>query len=120
MHKSINCRDCHGFVGKDVFPSSKCAICGNHDGSPLVSGGDQLEENAGFCLILVDVGDIVEHDQIILVEFVDSAFESQIAPSALEPLDEIGGSGEENPKAVFNQCSPQSRPQVGFAGAWRT
>jgi hypothetical protein len=37
--------------------------------SPLVTGADQFEQHAGLRLILGDIGEIVENQQVIFVEF---------------------------------------------------
>jgi hypothetical protein len=117
MNEPVDGRDGHRFVGKEAIPSAKWAICGNHDGSLLVSGRDKLEEYAGFGLVFVDIGYVVEDDEIVLVEFVDGAFKSEIAPCALEFLDEIGGPGEENPEAVFDQGRAEGGTKMRLSGA---
>jgi hypothetical protein len=45
-------------------------------GPPLVARGDQLEQDAGFGLILGDVGDVVEDQQIVAVELGDAALQT--------------------------------------------
>ena len=40
------------------------------------AGGDQLEQDTGLGLIFGDVGDIVEDQQLVLVQFDDGSFDS--------------------------------------------
>jgi hypothetical protein len=64
----------------------------NQHRSPLISRADQFEQNAGFHLILGDIGEIVANQQVILVELGDSRLEYEIASRDLEFLHELGGS----------------------------
>ena len=62
---------------------------------PLVSGADEFEQDAGFGLILGDVGEVVEDEQMIFVELGDGTFEGELAARELKFLHEFRGSGEE-------------------------
>ena len=42
---------------------------------PLVTGAGQLEQHAGFRLILGEVREVVEDQQAVFVEFGDDSFE---------------------------------------------
>jgi hypothetical protein len=68
-------------------------VGGDQQGSPLVSGPDEFEQDAGFSLILGDIGEVVEDQQVVLVELGDGGFESEFAAGDLQPLDEIGWFG---------------------------
>ena len=42
----------HRLVGEDLSPFAERLVGGDQQGSPLVSGADELEQDAGFGLIL--------------------------------------------------------------------
>jgi hypothetical protein len=46
----------HRLVGEDLSPFAERLVGGDQQGSPLVSGTDELEQDAGFGLILGDPG----------------------------------------------------------------
>lgn len=54
--------------------------------SAFVASADQLEEGRRFSLIFGQVGKIIEHQQMIFVEFGDRALESELAAGDLERL----------------------------------
>jgi len=64
MDKAIDGGECHCLVGEDLAPFAERLIGRDQHRSPLVTCGDQLEQYAGFGLILGDVGDVVEDEQI--------------------------------------------------------
>jgi len=65
------------------FPIRRRLIGGDQHRSPLVSRADQFEQNAGFRLILGDIGEVVEYQQMIFVELGDRRLEHEIAPRDL-------------------------------------
>ena len=54
-------------------------------------------------MILGDVGEIVEDEQIEAVAAIDGSFERELAACDLEPLDQIGGAGEEHALTLLEQ-----------------
>lgn len=50
----------HGLIGKDFPPFAEGLICCDEQGAPFVACADEFEEDAGFGLILGDIGEIVE------------------------------------------------------------
>ena len=86
----------------------------------LVSCRDQLEEHACFRLVLGDVGEIIEDEQVVLVEFVDGGFELQFPAGNLELLHEIGGPGEQDPLSVLDQRKADSSSKMALSSAGRT
>ena len=94
VHDAIDGGERHGLIGEDFSPFAEGLICGDEQGSALVSRADQFEQNARLRLVLGDIGEIVEDQQMIFVEFGDCGFEGEIAARDLKFLDEIGGSGE--------------------------
>lgn len=85
--------------------------------SAFVAGADQLEQNAGLGLILGPVGEIVENQQVIFIEFGDRRFEHEIAARDLEFLHEVGGSDEQHAPALFDQGHAERRRQMRFSAA---
>ena len=103
--------------GKTRIPGAEGLVGGDEHGSSLVSGGDQLEEDAGFGLALLHVGEIVEDQEVILVEFLDGGGEAQLLAGGLQLLDEIGGAGEEHAIAIVDEGMTESGPEMAFADA---
>ena len=60
MDEPIDGGDCHGLVGEDCVPSAEGLVGGDHDGTPLVARGDQLEQRTGLGLIVSGAGEITE------------------------------------------------------------
>src|SRR5215203_2561490 len=67
MDKAVDGSECHSLIGKDLAPFAKGLVGRDQHGSALIPCGDQLEQYAGFGLILGDVGDVVEDKQIVAV-----------------------------------------------------
>src|SRR5271163_3767554 len=103
MDEAINSSKCHRLVGKDLAPFAKWLIGRYQHGFPLVTCGDQLEQYAGFGLVLGDIGDVVEDKQIVAIEFGDRTFERELAAGDLELLHQIGGAGKQHAPSVLDQ-----------------
>src|SRR5712691_6764675 len=108
VDEAIDDGERHRLVGEDLSPFAEGLVGGDQQGSPLVSGTDEFEQDAGFGLILADIGEVVEDQQVVLVELGDGGFESEFAAGDLQPLDEIGGSGEQDAPAVFDEGEAES------------
>jgi len=117
MDKAIDGGQRHSLVGEDLAPFSKWLIGGDQHRSTLVTCGDQLEQDAGFGLILGDVGDVVEDEQIVAVELGDSAFECQLATRDLQLLHEISGAGKQHAPSILDQGEPERCRQMALAAA---
>jgi len=48
------------WVGEDLVPAAEGLVGRDGDAAVFVAPGDQFEEDAGFSLILVGTGDVVE------------------------------------------------------------
>ena len=108
VNKAVDDGERHRLVGEDFSPFAEGLVGGDQQGSPLVSGTDEFEQDAGFGLILGDIGEVVEDQQMVFVELGDGGFESKFAAGDLQPLDEIGGSGEQDAPAVFDEGEAES------------
>src|SRR3546814_9989435 len=75
----------------DLVPCRKWLVGGNGERVAFVAVGDELEQGAGLDLVLADVGQIVEHDEIELVELVEHGGQAEVAARGLELLDHVGG-----------------------------
>ena len=69
MDEAVDGGDSHGFVGEDLIPAAEGLVGRDGDAAIFIAPSDQFEEDAGFSLILVGIGDVVEDDQVELVEF---------------------------------------------------
>ena len=94
--------------GKTLLDASNWLIGGDQHRSSLVAAADQLEQHAGFGLILADIGDVVEDQQVILVELGERAFEGELAARDLQALDEIAGADEQHPPSCSTRASPMA------------
>ena len=65
----------HGLIREDLVPATEGLVGGDGDAAVFVAPGDQLEEDTGFGLVLVGIGDVIEDDQVELVEFGESSLE---------------------------------------------
>ena len=119
VHEAVDGRERHGLVWEDLAPFAEWLVGGNEHGAALVARADQLEEHAGLGLVLADIGDVVEDQQVILVEFRDGAFEREFPARHLQPLNEIGGAHEEYAPAVFDEPQADGGGQMALAGAGR-
>jgi hypothetical protein len=96
VHQPVDGGECHGRVGEDAVPIAEGLICRDCDGTSFISGTDQFKQDAGFGLVLGDVGEVIENDQLVFVEAGDGCLESEFAARDLQLLDQIGGAGEEH------------------------
>jgi hypothetical protein len=60
MNESVDGGERHGLIWKDLAPFAERLIGCDQHGAPLVAASDQLEQHAGFGLILADVDDVIE------------------------------------------------------------
>src|SRR6267378_4490995 len=115
MDEAVDDSHGHCLIREDLAPFAKGLIGGDQQRSPLVAGADEFEEHAGFGLVLGDVGKVIEDQQVVFVELGNGGFESELAAGNLQSLDEIGGAGEQNAPAVFDQREAESCRKVALA-----
>jgi len=73
MHQPTDGGQCFIAGSRKILPHSpKRLICSDHDRAPLVTCGDQFEQNAGFGLVLGDVRQIIEAQRVVLSASVAS------------------------------------------------
>ena len=119
MDEAVDGGERHGLIGEDFAPLAERLVGRDQHGSPLISRSDQLEQYAGLSLILGDVGDVVEDEEIVAVEFGDRVFKRQFAAGDLKPLHKIARASEEHPPAVFDEGETERGREMAFAHAGR-
>ena len=108
MNEAIDGGERHGLVREDLAPFTEWLVGCDQHGSSLVTRSNQLEQNAGFGLILGDVGEVVEDQQVVAVELGNGALQSELASRDLQPLHEIGGACEEHALPFSIRASPMA------------
>ena len=103
VHQAVDGGDGHGGLGEDLVPLAERLVGGDQQGALLVTCADQFEQDAGLGLILGDVGKIIEHEEVKLVELPDGGLECQLAACGLQALSEIGGASEQHAVAVLDE-----------------
>ena len=83
VHQPVDGGQGHGRVWEDAVPIAEGLICRDGDGSSFISGTDQFKQDAGFGLVLGDVGEVIEDYELVLVEAGDCCLESEFAPRDL-------------------------------------
>lgn len=72
LNQSIDGSDGHRGIWEDLIPGAEWLVDGDHDRSSLVAGTDKLEQHRSLGLVLLEIGEIVEDDEVIYVELLDS------------------------------------------------
>ncbi len=86
VHGAVDSGDRHGLVGEDALPGAEGLVGGDQQRPALVPGGDQLEQDGGLGLAPLDVGEVVEDQQVVLVELLDGAREREVLARRLQTL----------------------------------
>ena len=95
-------------VWKDLPPSAEGLVCGHKVGASPISGADELEQDGGFRLVFADIGEVVEDQQVEAIKPVDGGLEGKFPTRQLEPLHQVGGSGEPHAPDFSTSTSPMS------------
>lgn len=120
VNEPVDGSDSHCLIQKNGIPTAEWLVGGDHDGAPFVSGRDEFEQDAGLCLVLADVGQVIEDEQVEAVEPGDLLGQGQGLTCGLQTLDEIGGSGEEDPVSARDELVADGGCGVALAGTGRT
>jgi hypothetical protein len=88
-----------------VLPIAERLVGRDEQESAFMAGGDQLEHHTGLGLIVGNVGDVVEDQQVVLVEFGDGGFEPQL-PARHDPVARDRQTGSEKPTAGGGAVGP--------------
>ena len=107
------------FVGEHLVPRAEGLVCGDQQGAPLVARRDEFEEYAGLGLVILDIGDVVEDQEVEAVEPGQHGFQGELAARDLEALDQIGGSGEQDAVSVLDQGEADGGRQMALADSAR-
>src|SRR4029077_13089773 len=84
VHQAVDGGDGHGGIGEDRIPGAEGLVCGDQQGPALVAGGDQLEDDGGLGLALLDVGQVVEDEQMVFVELLDGGRQLEVLAGGLQ------------------------------------
>ena len=84
MNEAIDRGEGHGGVGEDLAPFAEGLVGGDQQRSTLIASAYQLEQNAGLGLVLGDIGEVVEDQQVMFVEFGDRRLGGEIAARSLK------------------------------------
>ena len=76
--QAVDGGDRHAWVGEHGVPGAWRLVGGNQDRAPLVSCAGEFKQDGGLGLVLLDVGDVVEDEQVVFVEFFNGACEFQL------------------------------------------
>jgi hypothetical protein len=119
VHEAIDGSDGHGRIGEHGVPLREWLVRGDQHAATLVPAADEFEQDRGFGLILPDIGQVVEHQQVVAVEPGDGGFEGQCLARGLQALHQVGGPGEQHAVAILDQGTADGGGDVGLAGARR-
>jgi hypothetical protein len=61
------------------------------------------------------VGEVIKDQEVEFVELGNGGFESELATGNLQPLDEIGGAGEQHAPAIFDKSEAERCRKVALA-----
>src|SRR5271169_4666582 len=117
MDEAVDDSDRHSLIGENLAPLAKGLVGSDNERSTLVPGADEFKEHAGFSLVFGDVGEVIEDQEVKFVELGNGSFESELAAGDLQPLDEIGGAGEQNAPAVFDNGEAKRCREMALAPA---
>ena len=117
VDETVDGGDRHRLIREDPIPGAEWDVGGDGEAAVLVPTSDQLEDDAGFRLILLGVSDVVEDDEVEAVEPGEGLLESQVTPGGLQPLHEVCGAGVEDAASGLDEGVGDGAEEVGLAGA---
>ena len=117
VDKAVDRGHRHCRIGEDVAPSREGLVGRYGDAVSLIAVADEFEQHTGFGLILAHIGQVIEDDQVVFVQFIQGGSKSEVATGGLEPLDHVGRAGEEYPPSRIDQGVTDGGHRMRFAGA---
>ena len=120
VDEAVDGGDGHGGVWEDGIPRAERLVGGDQQRAAFVAACDELEDDAGLGLALLDVGEVVQDQQVVFVELLDGGGELEVVAGCLEMLDEIAGAGEQHAVAGIDHGMAEGSAEMGFSGAGRT
>jgi hypothetical protein len=119
MDQSVNCRDRHHVVGKDLMPLAKGLVGRNQQTFALIAMGNEFKEDGGFGFGLFDIAEVIHNQQVEAVQFAEDVGQHQLDFGLLEVLDQSRGTEELNPFALLNGGPSQGGGEMGFSSTIR-
>ena len=117
MNQSVHGGGGHRGIGKNIAPRREWLIGGDRNAAAFVAMRDEFEQDAGLGLILSNVREIVANNEIILVEFFESADQGELTAGDLQPLNDVDRSIKQDPCSGIDQRMADGRQDMGLAGA---
>src|ERR1700712_891915 len=103
MNEAVYGGDGHTRVRKHVIPAREWLIGRDEKTFSFISLGYQLEQQAGFSLVLPDVGQVVQDNQIEAIEFGECRRQLQALSRYLKLLHQFAGARAQDPIARVDQ-----------------
>ena len=117
VHQPVHRSHGHGAAGEDLVPFPERLVGGHQQGAALVAVADQLEQNGGFQLAAPHVGDVVDHQQGVAIEFLDQGRQLKAGLGLLQQLHQGGGRVEAAGLVLLDHRHRDGDGQVGLAHA---
>lgn len=99
VYQSVNRRHRHHRISKDAVPVAKRLVGGNHQAFALIAMSNEFKQHRGFRLALFDIAQVVNHQQIVTVEFAQHPRQIQVELGLLKGLYQRGSRKELDPFA---------------------
>ena len=104
-----------GVAVEDGGPLLEGLVGGQDDGTALVAGADDLEEEVGSALVDGQVADFVEDEQGGAGVFAQLGFEGAFGLGGVQGVDDVDGVGEEHVHALLAGGVAEGGGEVGLA-----
>jgi hypothetical protein len=106
-------------VAEHLAPAAEHLVAGDDQAGAFVAGGHQLEEQVRRFGLERDVSHLVDNQQRVAAQPDQFGLQGAAVVGGGEPVDPLGGGGEQHP--VPGLASPNRQPdrQMGLAGAGR-
>jgi hypothetical protein len=88
---------CDDFVAEDFTPAAEGFVAGDDQARPLISAGDELEEQVGCFGFERYLADLVDYEQRVAAQLQELSLQSSAGVGFGEPVDPLAGGGEQYP-----------------------
>ena len=100
MYQSIHCgHGCH-WIFKDLIPFGEYEITADPYATPFVACREKGEQYLHFFTRLLDIPKVVQDNDVIPIEFLESTIQFEISFGCQELLHELIGGAEVNSQAM--------------------
>ena len=84
------------------------------EGSSLVGGGDEPEQELGTGVVQRGESELVDQDEVVAEQGVDDLADRVVGESSVEGLDQVGGGEVPDPMPGFDGGDPEPDEGVGL------